>query len=769
MNSTLQSINSKSHMLTMEFMALTCAVLFSIATAQQEPPKDSVRYKLDPVLVTGTIATERETPVTFTNISKGVIQQRYSMQDVPVLLAEQPSMISYSDGGNGIGYNYVFLRGFDQRRLSIMVNGVPQNDPEDHNVYWIDFPDILASASSVQIQRGAGSAFYGPPAIGGSINIITNPFTAKPYTKFESMFGFQEYGDSSQALPMTMKKLSATFNSGTVGEKYMFYGRIGKIQSNGYRIHSAMEMGSYFFGALRFDENMTTRIHIFGGPLEDKLVYTGLPKFVNNNLKLRRMNLSYWEFDSTGTNYGYTTVRRPQEKEQFNQPHYEIINDWQASDNIRLHNTLFYYDSHGYFDYDGSWADAAMLRVDSTFGFAPTPGISNAIIRGAVDLVQWGWLPRVELRHDNGELTIGAEYRYHRGTHWGKIQYAEGLPANFDPDYRFYQYDGIKHMASLYVTEKYKIDNQTTAMANLQYAFNEYQIRNEKFLGHSFSVPYHFINPRIGVNHNIDEQWNVYASFGYTSREPRLRNLYAAEDAYFGATPAFEADTTGGVTTYNFNKPIAKPEQLINLELGSGYKSSELLLNANLYWMEFTNELVKSGQVDIFGNPVYGNAPRTRHIGLEIDGGVRFAEMFLINGNVSLSSNRIVEFATVDSSVGSIVYRTKLNNNPIAGFPDLLGNLRLTVEQQGFSASLLLKYVGSFYTDNFKNESNKNDAYTVLNFESLYTLPKIGDAEISLRAEVRNVLNRLYMQSGEGEAFFPAAERNYLIGLTVQL
>jgi iron complex outermembrane receptor protein len=762
-------MNFKKQNPNVTLFLLTTVLLFSFSHAQQESVKDSVRYKLDPVLVTGTIATERETPVTFTNISKGVIQQRYSMQDVPVLLSEQPSMISYSDGGNGIGYNYIFLRGFDQRRLSIMVNGVPQNDPEDHNVYWIDFPDILASASSVQIQRGAGSAFYGPPAIGGSINIITNPFTAKPYVKFESMFGFQEYGDSTQSLPMTMKKLSATFNSGMVGDKYMFYGRIGKIQSNGYRIHSAMEMGSYFFGALRFDENMTTRVHLFGGPLEDKLVYTGLPKFVNNNVKLRRMNLSYWEFDSTGTHYGYTVLRRPQEKEQFNQPHYEIINDWQASDNIRLHNTLFYYDSHGYFDYDGSWADASMLRIDSTFGFAPTQGISNAIIRGAVDLVQWGWLPRVELRHDNGELTIGGEYRYHKGTHWGKIQYAEGLPANYDPDYRFYQYDGIKHMASLYVTEKYKMDEQTTFMANVQYAFNEYQIRNEKFLGYSFGVPYHFINPRIGVNHNIDEQWNVYASFGYTSREPRLRNLYAAEDAYFGVTPAFEADTAGGVANYNFNKPIAKPEQLINLELGSGFKSSDLLFNTNVYWMEFTNELVKSGQVDIFGNPVYGNAPRTRHIGLEIDGSVRFAEMFLLSGNLALSSNKIVEFATVDSSSNGIVYRTRLNNNPIAGFPDLLGNLRIAFEQEGFSVSLLAKYVGSFYTDNFKNANNQNDAYTVLNFESLFTLPKFGDTEITLRAEVRNLLNTLYMQSGEGEFFFPAAERNYLIGLTVQL
>ncbi len=746
---------------------LWCMLMIGIALLSAQKETDTISYRFDPVLVTGTTAKERETPVTFTNLHKGLIEQRYSMQDVPVMLSELPSMISYSDGGNGIGYNFIFLRGFDQRRLSVMVNGVPQNDPEDHNVYWIDFPDLLASSSNVQVQRGAGSAFYGPPAIGGSVNIITNPFTPKPFAKFESMFGFQEYGDSSQSLPMTMKKLSASFNSGLIDEQYMFYGRLGKIESNGYRIHSALSTGSYFLGMLRFDENMTTRIHLFGGPLTDQLVYTGLPKWTNNDKKLRRMNLSYWE--EQGKSYTVAAQRRPQETEAFNQPHYEILNEWKISSSQKLHNTLFFYDSHGHFDYDGSWADAATLRIDSLHGFAPTPSIQNAIIRGGVDLVQWGWLPRYELLHEQGELIIGGEYRYHKGIHWGRIAYAEGLPANFNPDYRFYQYDGIKHMASLYVTENYKLREDITVMANIQFAFNEYQIRNEKFLNNSFSIPYYFLNPRLGVNYNITDEVNTYVSFGYTTREPRLRNLYAAEDAYFGALPAFRADTTGGVAVYDFSKPIASPEQLLNLELGTGYRQSSMELNGNLYWMEFTDELIKSGQVDIFGNPVYGNAPRTRHIGVEVDATVRLLRNIIVSGNASFSTNYIVKFTNVDSVSNGIVYRTSLNNNPIAGFPDVTANLRITYQTDGLSASVTAKHVGAFYTDNFKSAANRNDAYTVMNFESLVTMPAIGGTEITLRGEVRNMFNVLYMQNGEGNAFFPAAERNYLVGITLQL
>ena len=83
-------------------------------------------------------------------------------------MSELPSTTFYSESGNGIGYNYLSIRGFDQRRITVSVNGIPQNDPEDHNVYWLDFPDLLANTELIQVQRGAGSGVFGYPAIGGS-------------------------------------------------------------------------------------------------------------------------------------------------------------------------------------------------------------------------------------------------------------------------------------------------------------------------------------------------------------------------------------------------------------------------------------------------------------------------------------------------------------------------------------------------------------------------------------------------------------------------
>jgi iron complex outermembrane receptor protein len=730
----------------------------------QNPAKDTV-YTLSPIIVTATNARERETPATFTDLSPKQIHDRYSMLDVPVLLSDLPSVTTYSENGNGIGYNYINLRGFEQRRVSVMINGVPQNDPEDHSVYWIDFPDLLASTENVQVQRGGGNAFYGPPAIGGSVNLVTNPFRNEPGISLEAMMGFQQFGDSSRSLPLTTRKYDASFTSGLVGGEYMFYGRLGKILSDGYRSGSYVDLSSYFFGAIRLDRNMSTRFHFFGGPIEDGLAYTGLPKFVNGNSRLRRQNFSDWGVDSTGAGYSYVVPRRPQEIENFSQPHYELIHEWRLSPSVTLHNTLFYYSGDGFFDYDASWADTSMLRLGYTYGIPTSSNPANTLVRAFVGNRQWGWLPRVEIDHGNGIFTAGGEFRFHRSTHWGKIEYAEDLPPNFNPDYHFYEYNGVRNIVSLYAHEIYRIQDDLSVMADLQLAWNSYGIHNEKFLENTFTVPYMFANPRAGINYNLSDRWSCYLALAYTSREPTMRNLYAAEDAYFGATPQFTADTNGGIVHYRFDEPLAKPEHLLDLEVGARCTTPKLHLSADAYWMEFTDELIKSGQVDIFGQPITGNAGRSRHVGVELDGGWQLAESFTLSGNVALSRNRLVSYRIYESA--NVV--DILDGNPIAGFPDVLGNLRLTFRQGDLTASLQGKYVGAFHTDNFNNELNTTDAYTVFNGQILWTLPRVFTMNCTLRGEVRNIFDALYLANGEGDSFFPGAERNFLVGLTVNL
>jgi iron complex outermembrane receptor protein len=764
----------------LKHIQVTVLLICTIASAQEKTDRDTI-YQSAPVTITATHAVERSSPVTFSNLNHSEIQKQYSVQDVPALLSGLPSITFYSENGNSSGgYSYINLRGFEQQRLSVMVNGVPQNDPEDFSVYWIDFPDLLGSTANIQVQRGAGSAFYGPPAIGGSVNILAVPFQSQPSVLFESSLGFQEYG-STNTIVLSTRKYSATFNSGLVDNRYMFYGRLGKLSTDGYRDKSWDEINSYFFGVERLDETMTTRIHFYGGPFSDGLVYNGIPKFYNQNVTLRRMNYNYFELNSAQDTVTYATNRRPQESEEFSQPHFELLHEWKLTPNITFNNTFFYIQGDGYYDYDGNWipypdanghATPAMVwfrdRVgyDSTFGVASFPSL---LIRAYVGNKQWGWLPRLEINHENGSLTVGTELRFHHSLHWGKISYADQLPVSYDPDYYIYKYNGRKDIVSIYGHELYKLAEQLTCMADIQFVYNRYTIENEKYLGNNFSLPYFFINPRVGLNYNVNDNINAYVNIAYTSREPRLKDLYSAEEAYYGMTPQFAGTFIDGTVKYDFSKPLAKPEHLYDLEFGCAYRNGLTTASVNFFWMEFQDELIKSGQVDIFGEPVTGNADHTRHLGIELDGTTTIGYGFSINGNTTISYNRLVSYAVVDSESNGIVYRHNLDGNPIAGSPDFMANIRLIHSYHEWNASLDAKYVGAFYTDNTKNELEKNDSYRVVNAAMTYRFVFGSGVYLTVRGEVHNLFDALYTMSGEGQEFFPAAERNYVFGMSLQL
>lgn len=730
------------------------------------------------VVVTALIATERESPVVFSNLEKQKIKDFYTTQDVPILLSELPSVLSYSWSGNGIGYNYLNLRGFDQRRISVLVNGIPQNDPEDHGVYWLDMPDLLASAGSVQVQRGAGSAFYGPPAIGGSVNIITSNFSLEPKISF-----FTGYGSYNT------KKHSIAINSGLIQNRYSLYSRLSYIATDGYREKSWARFPVYFFSATRYDENMTTQINLYGGPFEDHLVYRGIPKAWVKDKNKRRANLNYMD-----------VTTRDDEIENFSQPHYELLHELRLNDRLIINNTLFYIRGVGFWDMDASWADTIYFRLSSPYalkyGFSvPSKNPGEAIARYFIDLNQWGWLPRLTLKHGNGELTVGAEFRIHRGLHWGKIVWAQNLPEKLPSDYKFYQYNGAKDIVSFYVHEFYRIKPELRIMASLQFVYNRYKLYDEKefydyvsrkWVSNDFSVPFYFLNPKIGISYDLTRNINIFGSFSITSREPSRRDLYDASDGYWypwGKKPNFEVKPDG---SYDFSKPLVKPERLFDVEFGGGYFTENYKFTANFYYMDFKDELVKSGQLNIFGDPIVGNAERTRHVGVELT--VELKDLLIegleINGNATISRNRIIKhgvYVWKNPYTGesySTPQRISLDGKRIAGFPDYIGSLRLSYRKEGLLVSILGKYVGDFYTDNFNLIPSNNvgkidrkvDAYTVFDLTVGYKFDKVlGFKNVELKLQVNNLFNALYAASGVGDEFYPAAERNYFVSIGFEL
>ncbi len=746
------------------------------------PSKDLVvyltrkTYKLQPILVTAQIAKERETPVTFSNLPGKTIHEQYTVQDIPVLLSQLPSITQYSENGEGIGYSYITMRGFDQRRISVMINGIPQNDPEDHNVYWIDVPDLQASTQIIQVQRGAGSEFYGPPAIGGSINIETSNFANERKLNFS-------FGGGSTGSNGLVQRYSATVSSGLIGNQYSIYAHLAKSMTDGFRQNSWVNLNSYFLNATRYDDNVTTEINIYGGPISDGLAYLGLPKFAALDKNLRTANWDDWNSDSNMVNYSphmtrfistygldtvYAVPRRSSEIENFSQPHFELLNEWKISPTLTLNNSFFAVYGSGFFDYDGSWADTNYFRITSQYGYHPTGNPSDALIHAYVSLKQFGWLPRVTIQHSDGTIVLGSELDRNYSDHWASIRWANNLPLGLSADYHYNEWRALTDVATVYGHELYDINQSTTLMLDLEYAFKQYKFYDEKFVGNNFVVPYHFLNPRIGINYNISTTSNIYFNVSQTSREPQLASIYNADESSGGETPHFALNPD---STYNFGEPLIKPETLNDFELGYHFNDSKLSFGLTTYWMEFYNELVSNGLLDQYGQPITGNAKRTRHIGLELEVNAILTKEFALYGNVSLSRNRLINYTSYTDTLGNpIASGISLDGNRISGFPELLGNIRASYVDDGFSIVLLGQYVGSQYTDNFQLASRKVDPYFIVNGWLSYRINNfLSLSSIELKLYVNNLLNRIYITHGEGDYFFPAAARNFFLNCSVSL
>ena len=729
------------------------------------------------ILVEATVGRRGITPISFEKISKEVIQKNYIVQDIPNYLSQLPSTTFYSENGNGIGYNYLSIRGFDQRRISVSINGIPQNDPEDHNIYWLDFPDLLASTELIQVQRGAGSSVTGYPAIGGSINIITSPFS--DIAKFDLSASYGSFNT---------RKYSASFSSGLIDNKYSVYAKLSQILSSGYRNNSWSKLNSYHLSVVRYDDKLTSQFNFYGGPISDGLAYTGIAKFAVKDKQLRKENYSYWEGDESG--YTYTLNRRPEEIENFSQPHFELLNEYQLNDKLKFNSALFLVLGEGFFDYDGSWAipdfgydDYFRLNLS---GFNSNYVPTNALIRAQVKNKQFGWIPKFSFEHTNGQLIIGGEFRIHRSEHWGNINHAENLPPGVTKDYKYYFYNGANDIMSGYIHESFNISDKINLLGEIQLAYHNYSLYNEKYLGNDFSIDGLFINPRVGINYKLTVNQNVFFSFARVTREPRLKNYYDAAESSGGEVPQFELNSNG---SYNFNSPLVKPETMNDFEVGTSFTNDVVSVNLNLFYMIFENEIVKNGKLDRFGQPITGNVDRTTHAGVEVSAVLKLYKGFDLFGNASYSQNKIVkgntfiEYNITDSTAA--ITELILNENTLGGFPSFLFYAGVQYSTKNVFLKLNGKYVGPFYSDNYDTKitdylnvypgfvsynDNINEEYFVIDFYGSYELNLFNSLTNSkLYLQVNNIFDNLYSAYAIGKEFFPAADRNFIAGIQIGL
>ncbi|GIV59157.1 TonB-dependent receptor [Rhodocaloribacter litoris] len=723
------------------------------------------------VVVTETRARPGLTPITYSNLTARDLEVQPAMKDLPVHLATLPSITYYSENGNGIGYSYLRMRGFDQRRLAVAINGVPQNDPEEHNVFWINFFDIEGSVEDIQVQRGAASAFYGPTAIGGAINIVAMPYRPYPYAEVELGYG-----------TFDTQQYSVEANTGLLADRFIVYGRFSRLRSDGYRDWSWTRFTRFFAGVRYLTENATWTLQAYGGPQRDGLAFSGIPKAANKEALPdgsggvidRRYNASAFSGDV----------------EDFHQPHVELHHEWRLAPDWRLSQVAFWIRGIGYFDFDGSFRSANYLRLPD--GFVPedqrdlplfiVKPEASVFFRAFLDQWQLGWMPRLTHAHAGGETTFGAEARLHRSLRWGRIQEATGLPAHLvgpENDVRVYSFRGEKAIVSAFVSHRFRPHARLAVQADAQLTYRHYRIYDEAFFGNRFKKPYVFFNPRLGVTFNPERPFSAYASVALAGREPRMKSLYDGEEAGAGFTPRFERRPDGSL---DVDRPFVKPEHLVDVEAGVAVRRPRYRLAANLFFMDFRDEIVPSGGLDQFGVPRTGNAEHTRHVGLEVEAALRLAPGLDLTGNATLSRNRFVAFTEyVVQEDGTTAGRDR-SGNPIAGFPEQTANLGLRYQRHGLTASVHARFAGKQYVDNTggrlpdgtRSPERVVDPYTLVDASFRYAFPEGSPFRgLALAFDVNNVFDgKVLLFGNEGfgtPQFFPAATRHVFAGLTYTL
>jgi len=151
-----------------------------------------------------------------TNVTSDDIKRDYLVGELPLLLASIPGTYSYADAGGGLGYSYLKIRGFDDKRISVYVNGVPLNDPEDQATYFVDIPDFASEVTDIQVERGIGNSLYGDASFGGSVNIISGGLNRT--RKVSVSTGYGNYFEDGSIIG-NMRKQAIEYSSGLISGK----------------------------------------------------------------------------------------------------------------------------------------------------------------------------------------------------------------------------------------------------------------------------------------------------------------------------------------------------------------------------------------------------------------------------------------------------------------------------------------------------------------------------------------------------------------------
>ncbi len=688
------------------------------AETSVEADADSLSVALKQVDVVANRANSK-TPIAFTNLSKKELTANNDGRDMTYLLGMTPSVTVSSDAGSGIGYTAIRVRGSDPSRINVTANGIPINDPESHRVYWVNMPDLASSLRDVQIQRGVGTSANGAGAFGGSINMVTDAPAEDAYAELSGAYGM--YNTNRETLRV---------GSGVVGERWSFDARLSHMGSDGYIERATSQLWSYFGQGTYHGYNTNVRILAFGGKERTYMAWDYASKEQMEKFG-RRYNPCGEYTDSEGKRAYY-----PDQYDNFIQHHFQLLVSQRIGEWFHVNAALFYTKDDGHYD------QYKTGRTLEEYGLMPFIDADGSLVKKS-DLIRLkynvngfgGGQATFNFRRDKWDVTLGGTVSDFDGHHFGRIKWVRNYVGPIDPLQKYYDNNGRKFDANVYLRANYDINRYISVFADMQYRHIHYTIKGESdnwdWATSSLATldvdrRWDFFNPKLGVNFSTGNH-RGFLSWAVAQKEPTRDNFTDGDSGHY-----------------------PESERLDDFEAGYTFNHKLFSVGLNLYYMSYKDQLVVTGQLSDTGNPLSVNVPDSYRMGMEFQAAMRPCEWFDWQFNLTLSCNRIKDFVEhiyEDEWTNPISFDR--GDTPIAFSPGLIFNNSFNFHHKGLDMSLQSHYVGKQYMNNARSEETVLDSYFISDLHLGYSLKSIaGIKELRLGFSIYNLFNKKYFNNG---------------------
>ena len=678
-------------------------------------------------------------------------------QDIPVLLEATPSLVTTSDAGAGVGYTGLRIRGVDATRINVTINGIPVNDPESHAVYWVNMPDLASSIENIQIQRGVGSSTNGAASFGASLNIKTQDISEKPFGSIDQSVGsFGTYKTTIKA------------GTGIINKHFSLETRMSSIQSNGYLDRASSDLKSYFLSAAYIGEKSIVKTIIFSGKEITYQAWNGTPESRVNgdtaamNTYADRNGLSSEERENllnSGRTYNYYSYKN--EVDNYQQDNYQLHFTHTFNDKLILNLAGHYTYGRGYFE--------QYRKGENLVDYGLNPVMIGSDTVQQTDLIRRLWLDNDFVGAVYGvtykptahlDFVFGGSTNTYFGRHFGELVWAQ-YASNSEIYQRYYTNDSRKSELSSYVKAVYKRE-RFDVYTDLQFRHVDYTFVGKELVNGTpadvtQAVQFNFFNPKVGGSFKINSNQMLFLNGGISHREP-VRADFVASTAQ--------------------NRPTF--ETLQDVEFGHQMNNSHLTLTTNLYWMNYQNQLLLTGEINDVGAYIHSNVAKSYRLGVEVYGSYRFDKKLKLTGGVTLSQNKIAQFNEyLDTYLDTLPYYTQQvithANTNMSFSPNITGNIGIEwMPIENFNIAWMTKGVGRQFLDNTGNVNRSIDPFNFSNIQFNYSIFDKFCKEIQFGLMVNNVFNQLYSNNGYtfsyangGQTttenfYYPQAGRNFM-------